>query len=33
VVGFKNNEVTVTMQKHAQRILDDLNGTAAGRLI
>ncbi|MBE6777145.1 MAG: serine hydrolase [Ruminococcaceae bacterium] len=33
VLGFKGDEITVTMNKYAQRILDDLEGTTAGKLI
>lgn len=33
VLGFKDDEITVTMRKYAQRILDDLEGATAGKLI
>ena len=30
IIGFKDEKVTLTMQKHSQRILENYNGTAAG---
>ena len=33
VIGFKDDKITVTMQKHSQRILDNYNGTATGHKV
>jgi len=30
VLGFRDNQISVSMERHAQRILDGLHGSAAG---